>query len=279
MRFPLYSYRLCISDGYQGAHVGFAGAVWIDRPHLQVLSPTLPLFYHATDVTMRMTAARHFGAAKKAISSLEHYYKHYIDALEPPPQPEFPHPNHFISVSDQEHHDIRYVAPLFADKLIFHAQTDGEDVCVKFVYRYSRAVHDFCASSGFAPRLRGFDSIPGGWWMVTMDYVNDEYEELEMLTMDARAHFHEEITATIEKLHQRGFVHGDIRASNILVKKNGEPGIKLIDFDWAGVIGEVRYPMNVNRVQIGRPEGAYDGELIMANHDIDMVKIVFTPIA
>ena len=36
--------------------MGFAGAVCTDHPHLQVLSPVLPLFYHATGVNMRMGA-------------------------------------------------------------------------------------------------------------------------------------------------------------------------------------------------------------------------------
>ncbi|THH06589.1 hypothetical protein EW145_g3980 [Phellinidium pouzarii] len=50
-----------------GAHIGFAGAVWTDTPHVQVLCPVLPLFYHQTDTKMRERAARCFGAAKKAI--------------------------------------------------------------------------------------------------------------------------------------------------------------------------------------------------------------------
>jgi hypothetical protein len=70
-------------------------------------------------------------------------------------------------------------------------------------------------------------------------------------------------------------VHGDVRATNILAKKNGAPGIMLIDLDWAGVIGNVRYPMNVNRDGIDRPDGAYDGELITAEHDMNMVDYIF----
>ena len=85
-----------------GAHIGFAGAVWTDRPHLQVLSPVLPLFYHATDVNMRMRAARYFGAAKKAIGALRHYYEHELAALNTFGSSTyagttFPHPNKYIS--------------------------------------------------------------------------------------------------------------------------------------------------------------------------------------
>ena len=62
-----------------------------------------------------------------------------------------------------------------------------------------------------------------------------------------------------------------VRSANIMVKKPGPPGIMLVDFDWAGVIGEVRYPMNVNNVDIKRPSGAHDNELIMPQHDMEMV--------
>ena len=45
-----------------------------------------------------------------------------------------------------------------------------------------------------------------------------------------------------------------------------------MDFDWSGEIGEVRYSMNVNRGPgLRRPKGALDGELILADHDIEIL--------
>ena len=49
----------------------------------------------------------------------------------------------------------------------------------------------------------------------------------------------------------------------------------LIGFDWAGVIGEARYPMNVNDVDIRRPYGAHDDELITVEHDNIMINYMF----
>jgi serine/threonine protein kinase len=260
-----------------GAHIGFAGAVWTDRPHLQVLSPTLPLFYHATDVNMRMRAARYFGAAKKAISGLRRYYQQELDAinaLDPHnrPKPEFPHPDHYVSLSDSTIHAFNYMCPLDNDKLVFRGKADDDDICIKFVCQYSKDAHLKCSSSGFAPALRGFQLIPGGWYMVIMDYIGDTYEEL--YDSPIKTSFVTEVRDKVESLHQAGYVHGDLRTTNVMVKKNGGPGIMLIDFDWAGVIGDVRYPMNVNREGVTRPAGAYDGELIMADHDIEMVDIM-----
>ena len=261
-----------------GAHVGFAGAVWTDRPHLQVLSPVLPLFYHATDVNMRMRAARYFGAAKKAIAALRHYYEHELgalDMLDPHnrPMPTFPHPTQYHSPLDSTSHTFKYAAFLDKDKLIFRGRDGDDDICIKFVRRYSKDAHLKCSSLGFAPTLRGFQPVPGGWYMVVMDYVGDTYQELD--DSPAKASYLAEVREKVISLHQAGYVHGDIRTTNIMVKKDREPGILLVDFDWAGVIREVRYPMNVNKEGITRPDGACDGELILSDHDIQMVEIMF----
>jgi hypothetical protein len=50
----------------------------------------------------------------------------------------------------------------------------------------------------------------------------------------------------------------------------------LFDFEWSGEIGKVRYPMNVGRGPgLERPAGVIDGELILADHDMDMLQIMF----
>jgi hypothetical protein len=48
-------------------------------------------------------------------------------------------------------------------KLLYAVETpDDERICVKFVCHYSKGVHKFCASKGFAPKLEGFEELPGG---------------------------------------------------------------------------------------------------------------------
>jgi hypothetical protein len=229
---------------------------------------------------MQMRATRYFGAAKKAIFTLERYYKQEIDAinaLDPDtrPRPEFPHPDHYTSLSNPTTHAFRYVSPLYNDKLIFRGKTENEDVCIKFAHCYSKDAHLTCSSLGFAPALRGYQLIPGGWIMVVMDFIDDSYQELDDFPKTIKAAFDTEVQEKVVSLHQTGCVHGDIRATNILAKKNGARGIMLIDFDWAGVIGHIRYPMNVNRDGIDRPDEAYDGELITAEHDMKMVDYIF----
>ncbi|KAF8325091.1 uncharacterized protein EI90DRAFT_2933000, partial [Cantharellus anzutake] len=87
--------------------------------------------------------------------------------------------------------------------------------------------------------------------------------------------FESEIRKMVTSLHQAGYVHGDIRTTNIMVKRDCTPRIMLVDFDWAGVPGEVRYPMNVNNAEIKRPSGADDGELILADHGVKMIDYMY----
>jgi tRNA A-37 threonylcarbamoyl transferase component Bud32 len=104
--------------------------------------------------------------------------------------------------------------------------------------------------------------------MAVMDAIDKDYEEFTI----ARKHHStvDEIRDRLITLHQANFVHGDVRDTNVMVRKNG-PGIQLVDFDWAGEIGKVRYPANVNRTDIVRPEGALDGRFILAEHDMFML--------
>jgi serine/threonine protein kinase len=126
---------------------------------------------------------------------------------------------------------------------------------------------------GFAPTLRGFEPIAGGWKMVIMDVIGGGYCELKSPTPALL----DKIKDKLVRLHQEGYVHGDVRDVNIMVEQNGSD-FMLLDFDWAGKITKVRYPPNV---YIGhglwRPEGAYDGELIKADHDLQMLDALFRP--
>ena len=90
---------------------------------------------------------------------------------------------------------------------------------------------------GFALALQGFESLAGGWYMVLMDFIDDTYELLEDSSF--KILFSTEVRERLTFLHQVGYVHGDVQATNIMVKKSGELGIMPLDFDWAGVIGEI----------------------------------------
>jgi hypothetical protein len=70
-------------------------------------------------------------------------------------------------------------------------------------------------------------------------------------------------------LRAAGYVHGDLRAANILVRQ-GEgrrsTEVRLLDFDWAGREGEARYPLTRNSDLPWAP-GSEAGGVILAAHD------------
>ena len=63
----------------------------------------------------------------------------------------------------------------------------------------------------------------------------------------------------------QNYCHGDFRSLNILVDNNAD--IKVIDFDWAGVEGQTKYPYFMNHVNIEWPVSVTDGAAIKMTHD------------
>ena len=111
--------------------------------------------------------------------------------------------------------------------------------------------------------------------MVVMEMIGQDYCCLSDFPLPY-SHY-DDTLGKLAYLHQENYVHGDVRDTNIMVKKDGVQGFKLVDFDWSGRIGQVRYPMNVYRGQrLWRPLDAMDGQLIKAEHDIKMLKAMFT---
>ncbi|KAF9472724.1 hypothetical protein BDN70DRAFT_968516 [Pholiota conissans] len=266
----------CLIITLFGAHISFSGAVWTDRPQCQILS-TLPLFYHQTDQDMHIALARRLGALRKAINSLTQCYLSASPSALPLNYPKdysdpcFPDQHQYQSLDSDMPSVVRYhyLRWHHSNKLVFVATIvdTGEEICVKFVHQYSRTVHKKCASMGIAPRLRGFENIGGGWKMVVMACL------LLNGTSPFSAELDDKSLVFIKIFGKRAnLVHEDVREKNVLVRANGDASYVLIDFDWAGIVGEARYPINVPKGKdLWRPDDAVDGELIMPEHDIVML--------
>ncbi|KAJ8580322.1 hypothetical protein M405DRAFT_778345 [Rhizopogon salebrosus TDB-379] len=280
-RFP------CILISLFGPYIDFSAAIWSTRPNMQSLSTVMPLCYHQTDMKMRTMVARHVGALRNALQSLKTCYDSELHTTLPSPNPDlkfldsefpdatFPYPYSYTCMETSSTRHFTYISQMDTTKLLFAARTmDNEKICIKFVHRYSKDVHRRCASEYFAPALYGFENLPGGWHMIVMEMIGEDYCCLG--ESSARYSHYDEITTKLVSLHQESLVHGDIRDTNIMVKKDGSPGILFVDFDWSGKIGEIRYPMNVYRgKRLWRPAGAKDGQLILAEHDIQMLDAMF----
>ena len=157
-----------------------------------------------------------------------------------------------------------------------------DTMIVKFTRTYSaeahRCMYDYQQA---APRLIAYEALPGGWFMVVMEDLREadgwchvtqsqrlSSGECELLK-DAVAH-----------LHRHGFVHGDLRPGNVLVRDgssqplNGPPRVCVIDFDWAGPLSAQRYPSFMNHAEVIWPNGATDGALIHPEHDLAWLELL-----
>ncbi|KAM6502868.1 hypothetical protein JOM56_002845 [Amanita muscaria] len=133
----------------------------------------------------------------------------------------------------------------------------AEKIVVKFVAQYGEDVHRFLAEKGHAPKLRYLgpllrkdgtclqgpwsSSVPmhDGQWtfpglhlnrlqMVVMDYV----EACNPEDLPGQREYGKQIAEVLDKLHENGFVFGDLRPPNVIFAKDKK--VKFIDFDWSG---------------------------------------------
>ncbi|KXN90928.1 hypothetical protein AN958_03203 [Leucoagaricus sp. SymC.cos] len=279
----------CIIVLIFGPYVAFAGAAWTDRPTVQMLSPAIPCHYQDTDVKMESMLVRHLGALRRAIHSLDIYYQEYsANPSLPLRNPTHPYPTSFTSRDGSVNHFIYLVH--MKGRNLFLGRMDGVDgtaICIKFVTRYCEEGHEFLAAKGFAPKLHAVERLPGGLYMVVMDDVSEEYvslfnlirDNLDLLSKEhlgARKLLSEKVRQCLRQLHQAGFVHGDIRDTNIMVKTLSQGGFKdgsflVVDYDSCGKIKQARYPLNLNTTSVWRPEGATGGAVIEVEHDLEML--------
>ncbi|KZP10866.1 hypothetical protein FIBSPDRAFT_757502 [Athelia psychrophila] len=281
----------CLLIYYSGASFGFGGLASTDRPHLDALGPILPLSCHVHDINMRTTIARFFGACKHAVDSLKTYYSNKLPTLRNRdsltlPDPCFPYPTSYTSLTgDKSLQTFVYTGRFSAwdlRRLIFYGKSVGDSngeqqLFIKFTRSYSKAAHQCCAQAGYAPTLHGFVELPGGWYMAVMENLAKDTDPMYQFELEAeqRRKISKDLRACIDLLHGQEMVHGDLRDSNVLVSKDDALQISLIDFDWAGEMDVVRYPINLNRQDIYRPASAQDGEPITKEHDIEMIDWMF----
>ncbi|KAK7455294.1 hypothetical protein VKT23_011167 [Stygiomarasmius scandens] len=278
----------CLGLYVIGPILGFIGLAFDVKTQIQVLTQPIRFDYHHTDVKQRRTAARYLGAFRRTARKLKIYYETEIPKLKNLPVPSsahqsFPCYSRYTALSDSAEHEIQYIAQPMGNKLVFHGKSGGAEVCVKFVTRYSKEAHLHCVKLGIAPVLRGFESLPGGWFMVVMDWIGNDYVSFDIRATTDLHHMHRVFMDKLGDFHRAGYVHGDIRNVNVMVRRdgelmrnNGEVGFMLLDFDWSGRTGEVSYPMNVNKGNgLWRPEDVKDEVWIQADHDLQMLNHMF----
>ncbi|TFK50474.1 hypothetical protein OE88DRAFT_1808792 [Heliocybe sulcata] len=275
-----------------GSYMGFYGAAWDGRcVKVEPLTPLFDLSTHWKERKARYAMAASLDALVAAISNITAHYRSIVtDATENPqsseadPRVEKARGYPFLTSYNDGEREITftYKARVYDTKLFFYATLDGPDAgdcLVKFTPQYSEGAHSYLASRGLAPMLRRCVQISADWVAVIMDI--SPYKvlcDMDLSEADKEKIRHK-VKSALDTLHQGGFVHGDVRDTNLLVDvqslESEDVAIHLIDFDWAGRIGEAKYPLGINRTSVKRPAGVEGGALIAESHDIGMLSYLF----
>ena len=239
--------------------------------------------FHGSDTTIRL--ARVFSALASCRRELEDYY----NGIGPSPRSDssflYPHP---ITANKTPLPAIKYDKYLGLDGSPIETVPDlgerstavytgtlegGEQVLIKFTYRYNEKAHALLAEAGLAPRLHFFNPIVGNLFMVVMDYIPDAKSvwHLRDKGIPLPSNIPEEVEHAVSLLHDREIVFGDLRDGNILYIKSREGDatkgrVMLVDFDWAGSHGIDRYSATLN-IHGGWAEGVSPYGLMRKEHD------------
>ncbi|KAH7098894.1 hypothetical protein BKA62DRAFT_673995 [Auriculariales sp. MPI-PUGE-AT-0066] len=238
-RLPSIRQRSCMPAfllAIAGPNLAIGGALLLDRPVIEQLTPWIPLRYRPT-VPPRPDSvapthdqiqyiARVIVALRKCSDDLLEYYKTTLVSM--PERTEFAVPwPHLTKISDYEDRTAQPIS-----------------VIVKFTYRYCREAHDV-----FMPKVLRLGSCSA--WDETVAQMVVMYEYIDATKVD---HTRQQLSwdqsvsqleDAVKAMHQKGFVHGDLRGPNILLDGNNAPMI--IDFDWAGRADSLHtiYPGNI----------------------------------
>ncbi|KAK1227057.1 hypothetical protein PQX77_009967 [Marasmius sp. AFHP31] len=262
-----------------GPTFGFYGAIWNGQVvQVEPLTPIFDLTADPLDERARHAFASSLDAFIEGVTRIEAHYreiKAFTETnshLDHRARRSYPYMDSFEI--DGAEAVVAFTSRLYEDKLIFTAQRCGIDYIVKFTRHYSEEAHQYLASLSFAPKLFQCKALPGGWIAVLME--RSDYTRVDELTNDQRQLVKGKVSEIVEMFHGQDVVHGDIRAANLLVDEKsltagGDVKVYFLDFDWAGRVGDAKYPFRVNTSTMTRPSGVEGGGIITKAHDVEMV--------
>ncbi|DBA86086.1 TPA: hypothetical protein ACH3X1_005606 [Trebouxia sp. C0004] len=190
-------------------------------------------------------------------------------------------------------------------KLVYLARGPQQPLqLVKFTQQYGVEAHDAWARAGIVPELLAEPrQVAQSWQQISMEYLAPEMPDssgwvtmrfLMQSVAKQAEHASGSLTLAPDHLPQMldrakhlvrsahkvivsdsHFAHGP---DNIMVriKDNAVMDLKLIDMDWAGVVGTVRYPSLLNTKTIIWPQGG-PCQLLQEAHDLELLQLQVSP--
>lgn len=235
----------------------------------------IPLHAHSTNIHERVAGERAVCSLRLAVQRLRDFYKVSRPfAQQPsnaPPQSCYPFRNYY-HVGERKYEFVYMEA--VENKRVFRAHLRGSEetkLYIKFTQRYSEAAHRAAYQAKLTPELIAIEDVYEWKIVVVADISSDYVLFWNLDSQSDRAKARNRASVVVKAIHQLGFVHGDVRDVNIMVRRGDTEDVKIIDWDWAGVLGETTYPYNMNKTTVVRPEGVERGGKIQPEHDLSMV--------
>ncbi|EGO27958.1 hypothetical protein SERLADRAFT_414163 [Serpula lacrymans var. lacrymans S7.9] len=239
--------------GIGGPWVVILGAVITSSPIIQRLTDYLWLGHsRVIDDSYALRLAHILYSLQLAMCTLNEYYMNFT-----PPSPAERKYRFFPSITSyrfgaEQVVNFKYQQPLESDATLL-------------------------ASKGMAPQLwhcgpiwHGSERSYGELQTVVTEYVEGQTAASKYSGRSIPETVREFVRRAATCLADNLMVHGDLRRPNIFVVKNEEEKVMIIDFDWAGKDGVVRYPLHLSR-GVQWAEGVEDYGLIKIEHDAAMV--------
>ncbi|KAK0207037.1 hypothetical protein DFS33DRAFT_638382 [Desarmillaria ectypa] len=264
------------------------GAVFTDKLIIEPLTDLIRVVNLRLDSPHYRRIARLFYVFGNYLTSLANYWDTLIIPSVPVTSMEhpryFPHINSYISNNSTT--SFRYLRPMDPQDTLcvtFLAETADPSrtrIVVKFVEQYGGEAHRLLADADLAPKLLYHGPLDsstdapsyGSLRMVVMEEVEGTNAFVQYQGRKAPESFVTSVREAVCRLHDHGFVFGDLRRQNIMVTQDDK--VKLIDFDWAGKDGEAEYPMRLSeKIQWAPGVGAM--EKVYKAHDIFMIDKLF----
>ncbi|KAH9041827.1 hypothetical protein EDB84DRAFT_934548 [Lactarius hengduanensis] len=265
-----------------GPYVTFYGVIFLAQSQwcLVPLTPMLSCMASACEGNNHTALYAAFSGAFALLRHIDEDAQRY--RLEPPTLPHadrrFPYvselPKYPPSAENAENEILqfrilRYLLPDTPPyRQLYIAKTlsgPEKEIVVKFTRRYSIELHAFCADRGRAPSILGFGQVPGGWFVVAMDYISGAvYPSHSTDLPRLRDQWTHDLKSLVDSFHDEGLVHGDLRQPNMICN---EEKIMLIDFDWGGRVGKTSYPDTWLNPQLTIGRESVGGEITTNDDD------------